>query len=538
MTTLSLLDCTLRDGGYYNAWDFEPTLIQEYLDAMASVGVSVAEFGFRSTINDRFLGGCAFSADAFIESFRLPDTLRLSVMVNTGEFIEKDNGLAVHRLERLFRPAFDSPVSMVRLATHFRELDPALEAADWLHDRGYDVALNLMQVDNKSEAEIQDAAERVASRAVSVLYFADSLGSMSPDRTREIVEAFRSRWDGALGIHAHDNMARALANTEAAVEAGATWIDGTVTGMGRGPGNAKTEFLVLQFEEFKEGARDLTSLFSLIRRRFEPMCEKYGWGTNPYYFLAGKYGIHPTFVQSVLSDTRYAEEDVLSVIDHLRTKGGRSFDRLSLENSQSFYATPRGGTWSPREAFHERDVMILGNGPGASRYASAILQFVDRHRPVVVALNAESQFPDDRIGFRIACHPIRLLADCEKYRGFSQPLITPVSQLPEEVRANLESVQLLDYGISIECDRFGFDESCAVVPKPLVFAYALAAAASGGARRIYMVGFDGYPPGDLRNEEMDALVALYQSVPGAPEVRSITPTCYKIESMSVFGLNQ
>lgn len=537
MSTLTLLDCTLRDGGYYNAWDFEPALIQEYLDAMSSVGVAVAEFGFRSTANDRFLGGCAFSAEAYIETFRIPDGLQLSVMVNTGEIVSADGCLDVNLLEQMFPSAVDSRISMVRLATHFRELVPALEAVDRLSALGYQVVLNLMQIDDKSAAEIEEAAGRVSSHPVAVLYFADSLGSMTPERTREIVQVFRRRWGGELGIHAHDNMSRALVNTKAAVDAGVTWIDGTVTGMGRGPGNAKTEFLVLEFEEFRESARDLTGLLSLIKRRFEPMRSAFGWGTNPYYFLAGKYGIHPTFVQSMLTDTRFEDEDILSVLEHLRGKGGRSFDRSLLNDSTSFYVAPEGGSWCPREAFAGKDVLILGNGPGASRYAAAIAQYINRHRPVVIALNAEDRVAGGLVDFRVACHPIRLLADCEKYRTLPQPLITPVSQLPEEVRGRLEAVELRDYGISIDSERFSFDESSAVLPKPLVFAYALAVAASGGARGIYLAGFDGYAPGDLRNEEMDQLISLYRSVPEAPSLRAITPSRYKLESMSVFGMN-
>ena len=70
MYSLNTLDCTLRDGGYYNDWDFEPELVQDYLLAMDALHVDFVEIGFRSLKNDGFKGGGAYSTDAFLNSLR------------------------------------------------------------------------------------------------------------------------------------------------------------------------------------------------------------------------------------------------------------------------------------------------------------------------------------------------------------------------------------------------------------------------------------------------------------------------------------
>jgi 4-hydroxy 2-oxovalerate aldolase len=72
---LNLIDCTLRDGGYYNDWDFEPELVQDYLLAMDALQIDFVEIGFRSLKNDGFKGGCAFSTDAFLSSLAIPPGL-------------------------------------------------------------------------------------------------------------------------------------------------------------------------------------------------------------------------------------------------------------------------------------------------------------------------------------------------------------------------------------------------------------------------------------------------------------------------------
>ena len=69
-------------------------------------------------------------------------------------------------------------------------------------------------------------------------------------KANKIKNNFTSKkiWHGELGIHTHDNMDMALINTQVAIENGVTWADSTVTGMGRGPGNSKTEYLVLKYQ--------------------------------------------------------------------------------------------------------------------------------------------------------------------------------------------------------------------------------------------------------------------------------------------------
>ena len=212
--------------------------------------------------------------------------------------------------------AAESPVDVVRIACHAREFIASLPAATWLHDRGYRVGFNIMQIADRSRDEVTALAREATQYPIEVLYFADSMGGMTPAQTREIITWLKEEWPGEVGVHTHDNMGLALSNTLAAIEAGATWVDATVTGMGRGPGNARTEELALELAPSRDAS--LSGLLDLVADDFEPMKTHYGWGTNPFYYLSGKYGIHPTYIQEMLGDKRFNTEDILSVIDHLR----------------------------------------------------------------------------------------------------------------------------------------------------------------------------------------------------------------------------
>ena len=535
MSSLVVLDCTFRDGGYYNAWDFRPELIEDYIAAMAAAQVDIIELGFRFLKNSGFKGPCAYTTDDFLRNFTIPPSLTLGVMVN-GSDLHTDIGWEA-AIERLFpETAETSPVQIVRFACHYHELPNTLLAVKWLSDRGYRVGFNLMQIADRTQAEIEELGRMARAYPVEVLYFADSMGSMTPDDAAQIVGWLRKEWDGPLGIHTHDNMGLALANTLRAVAEGVTWMDATITGMGRGPGNARTEELVIETEELRGRRINLVPLMALIRKHFRPMKEHYGWGTNPYYYLSGKYGIHPTYVQEMLGDARYDEEDIFAVIEHLRQEGGKKFSADRLLDARNFYGAAPSGNWAPAELMEGRDVLILGSGPGVAAHRPALEAYIRREKPLVLALNTQSAIAPDLIDLRAACHPVRLLADCDVHPTLPQPLITPVSSLPEDIKDALSGKTLLDFGLGVQPGVFAFHDNYCVAPTSLVLAYALAIASSGKASRILLAGFDGYQAGDPRNEEVETLLKDFERSEGVPRILSLTPTTYKnVGSVSVYG---
>jgi len=142
------------------------------------------------------------------------------------------------------------------------------------------------------------------------------------------------------------------------------------------------------------------------------------------------------------------------------------------------------------------------------------------------------------IDLRVACHPVRLLADCHTHTQLPQPLITPFSMLPEDVQSALGAKEVLDFGLNVEVDRFAFEDYYCTLPTSLVVAYALAIATSGQARQIHMAGFDGYGADDPRNIEMDRLITQYQQTLTSLPVIAITPTRYRINNASVYAVAQ
>lgn len=533
---VKIIDCTLRDGGYYNAWDFEPDLVDSYLEAMSVLKVDYVEIGFRTLTNKGFKGGFAFSTDQFLKSLTIPVELidKIGVMLNASDLIDSDCGIEA-MLNMLFTVKSESPVSLVRIACHAHEFKKVMPAVGWLKRMGYRVGVNLMQIADQTDEMISSLAKIASDYPIDVLYFADSMGCLGPSDVARISSLLSKNCQHEMGVHAHDNMNRALANSIQAIDSGASWVDCTVTGMGRGPGNVQTEYLVMALSKYRHQP-NLTKLLEVIRVYFKPLQMRYGWGANPYYYLAGEYGIHPSYVQEMIADSRYSEEDILAVIEHLRIEGGKKFSLNTLDAARHFYQGESRGEWSPRNLFENREVLLLGTGPGVKRYRSAIQNFIKRKAPIVLALNTQSAIDQSLIDVRVACHPMRLLADCAEHVKLPQPLITPASMLPSDVIESLSSKSLLDYGLQVQPETFEISETHCILPTSLVVAYALAALTSGKAKRVLLAGFDGYPAGDARNEETTELFEAYFQTGKGIDLTCITPTKYRLPTQSVYGL--
>ncbi len=537
LNNITLLDCTLRDGGYYNEWDFDSELITAYFKAVAALPVDMVEVGFRSMpgSSGKFKGGCAYCTDAFIRSMEIPKGLRIAVMVNGSDLTNYSEGI-VPAVNRLFGPADTSPVELVRIAVHVHKVEETLPAITRLKELGYKSTFQLMQIAGLTSDEVQHLAKACSEFPLDVLYFADSLGSMVPDDINQTVEALRAHWQGELGFHAHNNMQGGVANCIRAVEQGVTWIDGTVLGMGRGPGNAPTEYLAIEMQTRWGKKMHHTPLLDLISRYFNPMQQKYGWGPNPYYYMAGKFGIHPTYVQEMINDTRYDGEDILAVVNHLKATGGKHYSLDTLEAARNFYSGELKGTWHPASLMKGRDVLLLGSGPGVARHRRALENYIRKAHPFAMALNTHARIDPELIDVRVACHPVRLLAECNEHARLPHPLITPASMLPMDVRKSLGNKELLDYGLGVKPDMFVCKETHAILPTSLVVAYALAAATSGQGSQILLAGFDGYDSDDPRNIEMNNLIKLYKENGNHLKLTAVTPSRYQLKQASIYEL--
>lgn len=535
LKSINLLDCTLRDGGYYNNWDFSNQLVNKYLKTIAQSKIKFAEIGFRSFKKDNFKGPNWYTTDSYIDNLVIPKKINLGVMVNAFEIISHPKGLR-EAINILFKDKKKSKLRFVRLACHFHEFDKTTKICNLLQRKGYLVGINLMQISELSKKNILYAANKCTEIKPDILYFADSLGKLRNSDILEIVKIFKEHWKGPLGIHAHDNLEMALSNTISALNYGTNWLDSTMLGMGRGPGNAKTEFLVLELNAyFKKDIFNVLPLIDLVNKQFINLKNIYKWGTNSYYFMAGINGIHPTYIQEMMS-IKLSELETTEAINQLKQKGGNKFD-INLVRSE--FQKPINlvkGNWKPETKFKNKDVLLVSSGPTVKEYQKEIEKYIVEKKPKVIALNTFVSINKKLIDFYLACNPLRIIADANLYSKIKSPLILPKSLLSSDLEKKFSKIKLLNFGIGLKNNLYDFKKDSAIIPKLYNVAYALSIATSGKASRILLAGFDGYDQKDNRNKIINEIFYAYKENKNSKPITSITPTKYNFSTISIYAI--
>ena len=518
------IDCTLRDGGYYNLWNFEEPLVKKYLESMESLNIDFVEIGFRFLKDTSNLGPYASSSEKNIRKLKIPKQLKLATMINIGEFTELDLS---SELNKLFVIKKKSKISLVRIASHKNEISLALKAAKILKTKGYMTAINLMQVSETNNNTLIKILKKVNQKYLDIFYFADSLGCLSQKQTELICKTIKKHCKKPFGIHAHDNMEIALQNTITAYKNGATFLDSTILGMGRGPGNTKTELLCSFLNVQKLKRYKLFFLTDLLDNYFEKLKKKYMWGTNLYYYLSAMYKIHPTYIQNMLSEKRYGENEIMLAIENLKFQKCKTYNPSIYKSSKIFLNQVKFKEMTENK-FENKKILVLANGPSLKNSIFKINKFIKNNKPIVISLNYIKDLQiNKRVDFMGICHPSRILSEI-KFISKNIKLITPFSSFNKELKDLTKNFKKIDYGIKIEEQSLSFYKSHCVMEKILVLPYVLSFLYACNVSTIHFAGLDGYENDILHRKENNKILKKFNSF-NKKTIKFLTPTYYKIK---------
>jgi 4-hydroxy 2-oxovalerate aldolase len=291
---LKVLDCTIRDGGLMNDHQFEDSFVKRVYETCVAAGIDVMELGYkadRKLFADSASGAWKFCTEDDMRRIvgENPSGIKLSVMADAERTDYHTDIL----------PREKSVLSVIRVASYVHQVPTALDMIKDAHDKGYETTFNLMALSTVQERDLLDALEVVVASPVDVIYVVDSFGSFYSEQTRELTGKFVKMARAAgkeVGIHAHNNQQLAYANTIEAMLSGATWLDTTINGLGRGAGNCPTE-LMLGF--LKNPKFHLRPVLECVQDLFVPLSKELDWGYSIPYMLTGQLNIHPRLAIAV-----------------------------------------------------------------------------------------------------------------------------------------------------------------------------------------------------------------------------------------------
>lgn len=283
---IKVLDCTIRDGGLINNHQFDPKFVRAVFQAVSHAGVDYMEIGYKNSrelFSAKEYGLWKFCDDDDIKRAidGIEPQAKIAVMVDVGRVNPDD-----------VKPASESPVSMVRVATYVKDVDKAIKLENDFHAKGYETSINVMAISREQGPELEEALHQIEEESqAQVVYIVDSFGHLYQESTENLVKLFkRILKKREVGFHGHNNQQLAFGNTIEAIIHNANYLDATIYGIGRAAGNCPLELLI---GFLKNPKFDLRPLLDVIAKEFVPLREKIEWGYIIPFAIAGMLNEHP-----------------------------------------------------------------------------------------------------------------------------------------------------------------------------------------------------------------------------------------------------
>lgn len=304
---IKVIDCTVRDGGLMNKWQFSNKFVRHVYTALTEAGVDYMEIGYLSSegaFDRKEYGPWRFCFEEDLKKIigSSEKKIKLSAMADIGRIDYNDIPLKS-----------DSSLDMIRVACYVHQVDKAIDLAHHCQDKGYETTINLMAVSTVGLRDLNEALEDLNKSRVPVIYLVDSFGAFYSEDIDTLASKYVERLpEKIIGAHFHNNQQLAFANTISGIINGINYLDATLYGIGRGAGNCPLELLLsfLKNPKFK-----VRPLLKCIEEEILPLTKKIDWGYSVPYMVTGVMNQHPRASMAHMESER--KENIVEFYDSI-----------------------------------------------------------------------------------------------------------------------------------------------------------------------------------------------------------------------------
>lgn len=476
-----LLDCTLRDGGYINDWNFGRSTLLNVFSRLVRSGVDLIEVGF---LDERR----PFDENRSIA----PDTASFGRIFGN---VDKGGATVLGMIDygtcgidRL-QPCRESYLDGIRVIFKKHIRREAIAFCHQVKALGYKVFVQAVSITSYDD-ELLDLVALVNGLRPFALSMVDTYGLLHKSGLMHILERFNEHLDPAIaiGYHAHNNFQLGYANSIEVLGAPVRRnlvVDATLYGMGKSAGNTPLELITMYMNANLGKRYDVSQMLEAIDTNLMPIFHETPWGYNLFFYLSGSNQCHPSYVAYLLSKHTLSIRAINEILSQLEGEEKLLYNQKRIEQLYLRYqrndCDDTAGLAQLRAELGGKDILLLGPGRSIDERKDRVHAYLRAHPSAVVAINfLPAGFEGDA--------QYLFLTNNKRY----SQLATALSELPKDIRliamSNVMELQspfhcVLNYSSWIDPDTEIPDNS-------LVMALRILSAV--GARSIALAGFDGY----------------------------------------------
>ena len=469
-----LLDCTLRDGGYINDWNFGFHTIRDIIKKLVNSRIDYVEVGFlRDCEYDRnkaLFNNCAQIAPILPEKHG--DTMFTARALH--------NKYDINKLE----PYDGKTIDAIRVTFHDYDIDEGLAFIREAKNKGYKVFCNPINIMGYSDQMLLDLFKKVNQIQPYAFSIVDTFGSMMKSDLQRIYSLAEHNLDASIviGLHLHENLALSysLAQEFIAMKSAErkSVIDASMLGMGRVPGNLCLELIMDYMNKNLGCAYDVNPILDGIDDHIVHLKQIEPWGYSTAYALSAKYNLHRNYAEYLLGKGRLRAKQInqilASIEEHQKTAYDEAYIERLYESFQNHEVDDKELLTRLKTEWKEREILILAPGASIAEEKKQIEQFIAENNPVIISANFIPETYQQDYAFYSNAMRYSMIED---KRDRERILIT------SNLMGIDNAVNILNYS-ELCFDDKGKCDNCVIMLLKLMIRL--------GKNRIYIAGFDGY----------------------------------------------
>lgn len=399
MGKISLLDCTLRDGGYVNDWKFGRDNLISIFERLVDTSVDIIEIGF---LDERR----PFDVDRSI----MPNTVCVDKIYGQ---LNKKHSMIVGMIDygtcslENIQPCEESYLDGIRVIFKKHLMHQAMGFCGQLKALGYKVFSQLVSITSYTDEELMELIQLVNCVQPYAVSMVDTYGLLHPEELLHYYEILEKNVKPEIGIgfHAHNNFQLGYANALAFIEKDSYHdivVDGTLYGMGKSAGNAPIELLAMRLNEKFGKEYHIDSMLECIEESIMSFYKESPWGYKMFFYLCAKNKCHPNYL------TYFQEKKNLSIskLDRMMAEIDPEEKKLLYDKNvaEELYKGFLEGEYSDYKdrirftrEIAKRELLVIGPGKNIQLQKQKVQDNIKKQNPYIIAVN---YIPD---GFDIDC---------------------------------------------------------------------------------------------------------------------------------------